>query len=111
MNQLIDENLKELLSLNSKLKGIDTNIPYNHKKLIDVFSEYQRILLIASNYNEDFKRNLQGHFSEINSIEIELKNSTYASSQKKKDDAFSTALENIKSDLSALIELIKNSSL
>ena len=106
----MNENLETLVLLRNKLNGL-TNTPHNLANLRNTFQQYKIILEITSNINDDFKRNLWGHFSELNRIENDLKDSTTGSSQKKKNDAFSTALSNIKSDLSALIELIKNSPL
>lgn len=106
----MNEHLETLILLRNKSNGL-TNTPHNLSNLRSIFEQYKNILEITSNKNDDFKRNLWGHFSEINGIENDLKNSTTGSSQKRKDESFSTVLRNIQSDLSALIEFIKNSPL
>lgn len=96
----------KLLSLLDQLPR--HNSSYGTDKLSDLLSHYKSILDTVNQTDDDYKRNTNLYYTEINGIEHNIHQSQYAKSQKQKDQSFYDAVNGLQSDMDALARLIKH---
>ena len=76
-------------------------------QLFKILSKYKSILDVVNKTNDDLKRNTNMHYSELDDIEFDIKQSQHANSQKQKDQSFKEAIGHLHDDISSLASLIK----
>ena len=90
---------------------LDTFPTHNSQRGIDklskIFTEYKSILDVVNKTNDDLKRNTNMHYTELDDIMFDIKQSQLAKSQKQKDQSFKEAIDHLHDDISSLARLIK----
>ncbi len=90
---------------------LDTFPTHNSQRGIDqlskILSEYKSILDVVNKTNDDLKGNTNMHYSELDDIKFDIKQSQLAKSQKQKDESFNEAINHLRDDINSLASIIK----